>query len=51
MRITIDDLVFDRAKYDADGDVLYLGRGTSHAAAARHKLPRDTASATDPTAR
>ena len=32
MRITIDNLVFDRAKYDADADVLYLGRGSSNAA-------------------
>lgn len=27
MNIKIDDLVFDRADYDADGDVLYLARG------------------------
>src|SRR5262249_13139725 len=27
MNVKIDDLVFDRADYDADGDVLYLARG------------------------
>ena len=27
MSIQIDGLVFDRADYDADGDVLYLARG------------------------
>lgn len=27
MNVKIDDLVFDRGNYDADGDVLYLGRG------------------------
>ena len=27
MNITIDELTFDRANYDADGDVLYLSRG------------------------
>jgi YD repeat-containing protein len=27
MNIKIDGLVFDRASYDADGDVLYLARG------------------------
>jgi uncharacterized protein YuzE len=39
MRITIDDLVFDHAKYDADGDVLYLGRGASNAAADNAQTP------------
>jgi uncharacterized protein YuzE len=34
MNVKIDDLVFDRGDYDADGDVLYLARG-------------DTACATD----
>ena len=29
MNIKIDGLVFDRASYDADGDVLYLARGES----------------------
>lgn len=29
MNIKIDGLVFDRASYDADGDVLYLTRGES----------------------
>jgi uncharacterized protein YuzE len=29
MNIRIDGLVFDRANYDADGDVLYLARGES----------------------
>jgi uncharacterized protein YuzE len=33
MNITIDGLVFDRADYDADGDVLYLARGESNEAA------------------
>lgn len=33
MKVKIDDLVFDRANYDADGDVLYLARGESNAAA------------------
>jgi uncharacterized protein YuzE len=32
MNIKIDGLVFDRASYDADGDVLYLARGESAAA-------------------
>lgn len=27
LNITIDGLTFDRASYDADGDVLYLTRG------------------------
>jgi uncharacterized protein YuzE len=39
MRIKIDDLVFDRAKYDADGDVLYLGRGSSNAAVDTAQTP------------
>jgi uncharacterized protein YuzE len=33
MKVKIDDLVFDRANYDADGDVLYLARGESNVAA------------------
>ena len=33
MNIRIDGLVFDRANYDADGDVLYLARGESNEAA------------------
>jgi uncharacterized protein YuzE len=33
MKVKIDDLVFDRADYDADGDVLYLARGESNVAA------------------
>jgi YD repeat-containing protein len=27
MNVKIDDLVFDRGDYDAEGDVLYLARG------------------------
>jgi uncharacterized protein YuzE len=27
MSVTVDGLVFDRADYDTDGDVLYLARG------------------------
>ena len=30
MNINIDGLVFDRGDYDAEGDVLYLGRGESN---------------------
>jgi uncharacterized protein YuzE len=33
LKIEIDGLSFDRANYDADGDVLYLARGGSSAAA------------------
>lgn len=33
MKVKIDDLVFDRANYDADADVLYLTRGGSNMAA------------------
>ncbi|MEA2369789.1 MAG: hypothetical protein QOH12_183 [Solirubrobacteraceae bacterium] len=33
MKIEIDGLSFDRANYDADGDVLYLARGDSDEAA------------------
>jgi uncharacterized protein YuzE len=33
MKVKIDDLVFERANYDADGDVLYLTRGESNVAA------------------
>jgi uncharacterized protein YuzE len=33
MKVKIDDLVFDRANYDGDGDVLYLTRGGSNMAA------------------
>ena len=29
MNVKINGLVFNRANYDADGDVLYLGRGES----------------------
>ena len=29
VNVKIDGLVFDRANYDADGDVLYLARGES----------------------
>jgi len=32
MSINIDGLVFDRADYDAEGDVLYLARGDGGAA-------------------
>jgi uncharacterized protein YuzE len=30
MNIKIDDLTFDRGDYDAEGDVLYLGRGNDN---------------------
>lgn len=30
MNVKIDDLIFDRGNYDAEGDVLYLARGTSN---------------------
>lgn len=33
MNIKIDRLIFDRANYDAEGDVLYLARGESGDAA------------------
>ncbi len=33
MKVKIDDLVFNRANYAADGDVLYLARGESNVAA------------------
>jgi hypothetical protein len=33
MTAMIDGLVFESSNYDADGDVLYLGRGESNAAA------------------
>jgi uncharacterized protein YuzE len=33
MKVKIDDLEFERANYDADGDVLYLTRGESNMAA------------------
>jgi uncharacterized protein YuzE len=29
MNVKIDDLIFDRGNYDADGDVLYLARGAT----------------------
>ena len=29
MNVKIDDLIFDRGTYDAEGDVLYLARGTT----------------------
>ena len=32
MKVKIDDLVFERANYDTDGDVLYLTRGESNTA-------------------
>jgi uncharacterized protein YuzE len=32
MNVKIDNLVFDRANYDADGDVLYLARGSTNSA-------------------
>jgi uncharacterized protein YuzE len=32
LNINIDGLVFDRADYDTDGDVLYLARGEAQAA-------------------
>lgn len=32
MNVKIDDLIFDRANYDADGDVLYLARGNTSVA-------------------
>jgi uncharacterized protein YuzE len=33
MTVMIDGLVFERANYDSDGDVLYLTRGESNMAA------------------
>jgi uncharacterized protein YuzE len=30
MNVKIDDLIFDRGNYDAEGDVLYLARGTAN---------------------
>jgi uncharacterized protein YuzE len=30
MNVKIDDLTFDRGHYDAEGDVLYLGRGDTN---------------------
>ena len=30
MKVKIDDLVFERANYDADGDALYLTRRVEH---------------------
>lgn len=33
MKVKIDDLIFERANYDADGDVLYLTRGEANMAA------------------
>jgi uncharacterized protein YuzE len=32
MNVRIDDLTFDRGHYDAEGDVLYLGRGDADVA-------------------
>ena len=39
MTVKIDDLLFDRVKYDAEGDVLYLGRGPSNMAADGEQTP------------
>lgn len=33
MNVKIDDLTFDRGHYDAEADVLYLGRGDTNLAA------------------
>jgi uncharacterized protein YuzE len=33
MNVKIDNLLFDRGHYDAEGDVLYLGRGDANYAA------------------
>lgn len=30
MNVKIDDLIFDRGNYDAEGDVLYLARGAEN---------------------
>jgi uncharacterized protein YuzE len=30
MNVKIDDITFDRGHYDAEGDVLYLGRGDNN---------------------
>lgn len=30
MNVKIDDLIFDRGNYDAEGDVLYLARGAAN---------------------
>lgn len=32
MNVKIDNLIFDRGNYDAEGDVLYLARGTTNRA-------------------
>ena len=40
MNIKIDGLVFDRANYDADGDVLCLARGDSNEAANAALTPK-----------
>jgi hypothetical protein len=46
--IKIDGLVFDRANYDADGEVLFLARGASTRRPTRRSRRRATASATTP---
>jgi uncharacterized protein YuzE len=39
MNVTIDDLTFDRANYDVDGDVLYLARGSTSMASEAALMP------------
>jgi uncharacterized protein YuzE len=39
MNVTIGNLTFDHATYDADGDVLYLHIGERHAAADSEQTP------------
>jgi uncharacterized protein YuzE len=39
MNVKIDDLVFDRGNYDAEGDVLYLARGRTAIAADAELTP------------
>ena len=51
LNIEINGLVFDRADYDADGDVLYLGRGQDVAATQAALTPEGHGSATGRVAR
>jgi hypothetical protein len=50
MNIKIDGLIFDGADYDADGDVLYLARGSTSVASEAHPYAGGTASAMPPMA-
>jgi hypothetical protein len=51
MNVKIDDLIFDRGHYDAEGDVLYLGRGDTIMRRMRRSRRRAMACATTTTAR